>query len=126
MVLLDTDVLIDVQKGHPPAVAWFTALTDVPSVAGLVVIELIQGARDARQVREAQKLVAAFPVVWPTASDGQRALVDFATFHLSHSLGLLDAMIGHTAVGLNATLYTFNQKHYRVIAGLVIAQPYVR
>ncbi len=38
MDLLDTDVLIDVQPGHPPALAWFAALTDLPAVPGFVIM----------------------------------------------------------------------------------------
>ena len=45
MDLLDTDVLIDIQRGHAPAVAWFASLADLPSVPGFVVMELIQDAK---------------------------------------------------------------------------------
>jgi predicted nucleic acid-binding protein len=48
VLVLDTAVLIDVQRGHAAALAWFAGLTDVPSVPGTVVMELIQGAKDAR------------------------------------------------------------------------------
>ena len=44
----------------------------------------------------------------------------------AHGLGLLDALIAACAVGLSATLFTFNDKHYRVVPGLVTAQPYTR
>jgi predicted nucleic acid-binding protein len=123
--VLDTDVF-DVQRGHPQALAWFAGLTDQPSVPGFVVMELIQDAQNARQVRDALRLAAPLPVVWPTAADCQRAPADFATFHVSQGLGLLDALIGACAVGLSATLCTFNVKHYRVIPGLTILEPYIR
>ncbi len=126
MLLLDTDILIDVQRGHAPAVAWFSGLTDVPSVPGFVVMELIQDAQNARQLRAVRRLVAPLPVVWPTETDCQRALSDFATYHLSHGLGLLDALIAACAVGRAATLCTFNVRHYRVVPGLTTAQPYTR
>jgi predicted nucleic acid-binding protein len=122
----DTDVLIDVQRKHPPAVAWFTALTQMPSVPGLAVMELYQDARNARELREARRLVAPMPVVWPTEADCRKALVDFTRFHLSHNLGLIDSLIAATAVGLGAELATFNAKHYRVVPGLVTVQPYKR
>jgi predicted nucleic acid-binding protein len=53
-------------------------------------------------------------------------LSDFTAYHLSHGLGLLDALIAACAVGHSATLYTFNVKHYQVVPGLVTAQPYTR
>jgi predicted nucleic acid-binding protein len=126
MDLVDTDVMIDVQRGHPPALAWFAGLTDLPAVPGLVVMELIQDARNAREVRQALALVAPLRIVWPTEVDCARALSDFTVYHLSHGLGLLDALIAACAVGLSATLCTFNVKHYRVVPGLVTAQPYIR
>ncbi len=126
MYLLDTDVLIDIQRGKPTAVAWFSQLSDLPVVPGYVVMELIQGAQNAGEVRQVLKLTAPLPVVWPTVIDCNRALADFTVYHLSHNLGLIDALIAACAVGLSATLCTFNVKHYRVIAGLQIAQPYIR
>lgn len=126
MFVLDTDVLIDIQRGHPPALAWFRALTDLPSIPGLVIMELIQDAHNIRQVRQALKLVAPLPVVWPTEADCNRALSDFTAYHLSHNLGVIDALIAACAIGLSATLCTFNVKHYRVIPGLAITQPYTR
>ena len=89
-------------------------------------MELIQDARNAREVRRALKLVAPFRIVWPTEADCTRALSDFAAYHVSKGLGLLDALIAACAIGLSATLYTFNAKHYRAVPGLITAQPYKR
>jgi predicted nucleic acid-binding protein len=126
MYLLDTDVVIDIQRGHAPAVAWFGTLSELPSIPGLVVMELVQDAQNARQVRKAMKLIAPLPVVWPTETDCKRALSDFIAYHLSHNLGLLDSLIAACAISLSATLCTFNVKHYRVVPGLQTAQPYQR
>ena len=126
MYLLDTDILIDIQRGHPPAVSWFSALKEIPSISGIVVMELVQDAKNAGQVQKALKLLSPLPVVWPTEADCNRALSDFTKFHLSHSLGLLDSMIAATAVGLGATLWTFNAKHYKAVPGLVLEKPYTR
>lgn len=93
MYLVDTDVLVDIQRGHTPAIAWFASLTTLPSVPGFVVMELVQDAQNAQQVRQALKLVAPLPVVWPAEADCSRALADFTAYNLSHGLGLLDALI---------------------------------
>ncbi|MFN8490320.1 MAG: hypothetical protein U0350_22220 [Caldilineaceae bacterium] len=126
MVVLDTDVLIDIQRGNTSALAWFSQLTELPAVPGFVMMELIQDAQNAHQVRQVLKLVAPLPIIWPTEVDGNRALNDFTSYHLSHSLGLLDALIASCAVGLSAPLCTFNVKHYRVVPGLQIMRPYNR
>ena len=126
MYLLDTDVLIDIQREHTPALTWFAGLIELPAVPGFVIMELIQDAQNAGQVHQALKLVAPLPVMWPTAADCQRALTDFTSYHLSHNLGLLDALIAACAIGSSATLCTFNLKHYRMVPGLGVAQPYAR
>jgi len=63
------DILIDIQRGHSRALAWFASVADVPSVPGLAVMELIQNAQNSHQVRQALKLVAPLPIVWPTEVD---------------------------------------------------------
>lgn len=126
MYLLDTDVLIDIQRGYQPAVNWFATLETIPSVPGFVVMELIQGATNVQQVRQALKLVAPLTIVWPSEADCNRALSDFTAYHLSHNLGLLDSLIAACALGLSATLCTYNARHYQVVSGLKLEQPYNR
>lgn len=126
MYLLDTDVLIDIQRGHVPAIAWFANLSEVPSIPGFVVMELIQDAQNKQQVRKVLQLVAPLPVIWPAETDCARALSDFTAYHLSHRVGLIDALIAACAIGHGFVLCTFNTKHYRVIPGLNIEQPYNR
>ncbi|MFN6571663.1 PIN domain-containing protein [Dendronalium sp. ChiSLP03b] len=117
MYLLDTDILIDIMRGHATAIAWFASLTEVPSVPGFVVMKLIQDAKNTQRVRNALKLVAPLPVIWSTEAD---------SYHLLDNLGLLDALIAACAVGREAMLCTFNVKHYRAIPSLSTAQPYTR
>lgn len=126
MDLLDTDVLIDVQRRHPPAIEWFANLTDLPAVPGYVVMELIQDARNQREVHNALKLVSPLQIVWPVVADCTQALANYAAHHHPHGLALIDALIAATAQGLNASLLTFNEKHYRPIADLKTKQPYSR
>jgi predicted nucleic acid-binding protein len=83
-------------------------------------------AQDARQVRQAMKLVAPLPVVSLTEADCLQALSNFTAYHLSHGLGLLDSLIAACAVGRSAILCTFNKKHYRMVPGLKTEQPYVK
>ncbi len=124
MNLLDTDILIDIQRRYPPAVEWFSTLVELPGIPGFVAMELVQGTQNRQEVRQVQRLIAPLPIVWPNEQACAMALSNYARLHLSHRLGLLDALIAACAIQESATLCTFNQKHYRSVPGLQTIQPY--
>jgi hypothetical protein len=127
MVLLDTDIMIDLLRKYPPALAWLASLDDEEiGLPGFVVMELIQGCKNKLEQEKIEKTLAAYSVVWPSSETCDEALSMFAQFYLSHSLGLLDALIGETAVGINLPIHTFNQKHYAPISNLKTVQPYAK
>lgn len=126
MLILDTDILIDVQRGHHPAIEWLTSLSDEIGIAGFTAMELIQDARNTKEVSLAQKLVQPFTIVWPSLADCDVALELFAKKHGSDGIGLLDSLIACTAMGINAELATFNVRHFRAITELRTVQPYTR
>ncbi|WP_423224844.1 type II toxin-antitoxin system VapC family toxin [Candidatus Amarolinea aalborgensis] len=128
MILLDSDVLIDLLRKHPPAAAWFGTLPEDEEVAvsGYVVMELIQGCRNKVEQDRVQRALASYGVVWLSEADCDAALGVFAAFRLSHNAGLLDVLIGQTAIALGEPLHTFNQKHYRFIPGIQTVQPYAK
>lgn len=125
MILLDTDVMIDLLRQYPPAVAWLDSLGEEEIVLpGFVLMELIQGCRNKAEQRKVERKLGAYGVVWPSPETCDEALSVFTRYHLSHRLGILDALIGQMAVALNLPLYTFNQKHYAAIPNLKTVQPY--
>ncbi len=126
MRLLDTDVLVDIRRGFAPAVQWYTSLTERPSVPGFVAMELVVGCWDKRELLRLQKFLVGIPIVWPSEVDCQRGLEHLRDYKLSHSLGLIDALIAATAIGQGATLCTFNVKHFSAVPGLATEQPYSR
>lgn len=127
MVLVDSDVMVDVLRRHPPALDWLGDLgSEIVSVPGLVAMELINGCRNRDEQRRVEAALAPFDLYWPDAQDCAHAFDNFAQYHLSHNVGLLDSLIAATAIGLGVSLATFNQKHYDAIVGLQTIQPYVR
>ena len=127
MILLDTDVMIDLLRRHPPAMVWIESVRrEAIGLPGLVVMELLQGCRSSDEQHHLEAKVRPFVLHWPDRADCARALTDFSAFWLSHHLGLLDSLIAETAVGLGAEMATFNVKHYRVVRALRCFQPYER
>ena len=128
MRLLDTDVVIDLMRGFPPAVSWFESLAnqEAPALPGFVVMELICGCRNAAEVNALKDSLRPFKIYWPGELDLDEALLDLWNFRLSHGLKILDALIARCASAHGATLYTFNTKDFSFISGLNIEQPYSR
>lgn len=125
MILLDTDVMIDLLRGYPPAVAWLGSLeAEEILLPGYVVMELIQGCTNRVEQQRVEEKLKACEIIWPSPEMCEQALSVFSQYHLSHNLGILDALIGQIAVSLDMPLYTFNQKHYAAIPGLRFVQPY--
>ena len=126
MSLIDSDALIDLLRGQPEAVNWLQSQNEPLRIPGYVAIEIIQGCRDSRELRQVQKLVGKFEVVWGASAGLQAGLSTLAPYVLSHGLGGFDLLIASVALELNATLYTFNHKHFGHIPELKIAKPYPR
>ena len=127
MILIDTDIMVDVLRRYEPAVAWLDSLgTALIGIPGLVAMELLQSCRDRDEKQQVEALLRPYTLYWPSPLDCARAFEGFSSHHLSHGLGILDALIAETAVGHEAQLATFNEKHYRIVEALSTIQPYAR
>lgn len=127
MLLLDTDVMIDILRNHHPATEWLRQLGEEEiGLPGIVAMELLQGCRNKAEQQQIEVVLRRYQQYWPSQIDCTRAYDTFAQFRLSDGIGLLDALIAETAIGQNIPLATFNEKHYRVIPDLDLIQPYQR
>jgi len=127
MILLDTDVMVDVLRGYEPAIQWLKAAKDDEiGLPGLVAMELLQGCQTKREQRKLEKQLHLFSLFWADEKEFLRAYKDFSAYHLSHRLGLLDVLIAATVREAEAELATFNTKHYSVLKDIKMIQPYER
>lgn len=126
MILLDSDIFIDILRGHAPTEAWFAALPELPQAPGQVVLELLADRRDKQQVRQVQDLLTDLPIVWPSSAACQTVLDHYPDYRLRFNLEPVDALIAACALERQATLSTFNIKHYRLVPGLDVRLPYVK
>ncbi len=125
MVILDTDIVIDCLSIYQPALDWLDSLKlEGIVLPGFVVIELMQGVRNNIEQKRLERKIEIYEIIWPEPEVCDEALSIFSRYHLSHGIGIFDALIGQTAVSLNLPLYTFNQKHYDIIPNLHTMRPY--
>ena len=127
MLLLDSDVMIDLLRQNSSAIYWLESLGDEEILLpGFVVMELLQGCSNKVEMNRLKRTLAPYTVIWPTPDVCDEALEMFSRFYLSHNLGVIDALIGQLSVSLDLPLQTFNDKHYAVIPNIKLSQPYER
>jgi predicted nucleic acid-binding protein len=124
MFLLDTDILVDVRREYEPAIQWLEGLEEKPAISIITSFELLRGCRNKQEQRNVYLLTKELKVIYLNQSICERALSYYTDFHLSHGLGIFDALIAATAVLEGYTLCSFNEKHYRPIRELQRVQPY--
>ncbi len=129
MLLLDTDVMVDLIRSYSPALAWLDeilAAGEKVSLPGFVVMELVQGCRSTEEIRALEKELSHYSVRWPSRATCKRALSAYSRHRLSHGLGMIDSLIGQIAEDQKLPLCTFNKKHFEAIFKIGTLQPYKR
>jgi predicted nucleic acid-binding protein len=120
-MLFDTDVLIWVLRGNANA-ARAVDQADERAISIVTYMELLQGARDKREIRVIKGFLGEFRFGTAPLSEniGHRASIYLLEYGLSISMSLADALVAATAVEGRQTLLTANLRHYRPIRDLAV------
>lgn len=121
MIVLDTTVLIDVFRGHRPALGYLQALEQIPVCSELTRIEVLCGIRHGERDK-AEALLGALRWIGVDEQVARRAGALGRTWRRSHALSTVDLVIAATAKELGADLATSNAEHYPMFDAL--AAPY--
>jgi predicted nucleic acid-binding protein len=121
--LVDTDILIDVLRQHPPAQTWLIQQSSL-GVSSIGWIELLQGTSNKLAQKQAIRVLESFERVELETVDFKWTVEALLKFNLRHSLMGLDALIASVSHRLQVPLYTRNLKHFRPILGNLAQSPY--
>lgn len=120
-MLIDSDVLIWMMRGHIGAAARLQAILPW-RISVVTYIELAQGCRNKLELTQAKKgLSLRQTEILPineTISNRAISLID--QYALSHGLLLADALIAATAQEHGLALLTANVKHFSAIENLAV------
>jgi predicted nucleic acid-binding protein len=118
-MLIDTDVLIWMTRGHAGAAARLQSL-GTWRISAVTYIELVQGCRNKQELARIKKgLAMCNTEVLPiTEAVSDRAMELIEQYALSHSLQLGDALIAATALEHHIPVLTANAKHFSAIQAL--------
>ncbi len=119
-VCLDSDVLIEVQRGNEDALQQLVFAERLGPLAISVVVrmELTIGSRNKEMLARTHKLLRRFQVLPLNEEISVTADALVTQFHLSNGMRLADALIAATALAHDAPLLTRNQRDFRFIPGL--------
>jgi predicted nucleic acid-binding protein len=121
--LVDTDVLVDLTRNNPGAIEFIDRLQNAWSISIITGLELIVGAKNNREVREIDGLLATYAASHITESIERRAYGLLRTYAKSDGLRAFDSLIAATAIEQGLTLVSRNRKHFAMIDGLNLDCP---
>jgi predicted nucleic acid-binding protein len=120
-MLIDTDVLIWMTRGHVGAAARLQTL--VPwRISAVTYMELAQGCRNKDELTRIKNGLALChtEVVPISEAISNRAMHLIDAYAMSHGLQLGDALIAATGLELGRPVFTANAKHFSPVIGLQI------
>lgn len=119
MVLVDTSIWIDYLQKNNTFGEKVTRLIDQGevAVAGLVVAELIQGAKTNKEVKLIRSFIEAFEFLKEGSETWEKAgILSFELRKKGKIIGLADCYLATLALENNLAIFTLD-KHFKEIAG---------
>ncbi|MBM2815023.1 MAG: hypothetical protein HW421_1785 [Ignavibacteria bacterium] len=119
LIILDTDVLIELQKRNEPVVSLVRAIGEKKiAVTKVSVFEMYVGAFNKNELIKIKHFLDKFPKIELYDKIIDLAIELVYEYKLSHSLFINDAIIAASAIYYDLELFTLNIKDYKFIPKL--------
>ena len=121
-VLLDSSIVIDLLRGHQPALEFISGLDAVPAASEITRVEVLRGVRSGER-RMTERLLGTFGWIALDEPIARRAGDLGRRWRASHrGLATADLVIAATTLEHELDLATLNVRHFPMFDGL--APPY--
>jgi predicted nucleic acid-binding protein len=117
IILLDTNVLIEILKGNQSTVQMVESFS-YTAISAITVMELYYGALNKAELKQLEKFVALFQVLHLEEQISMKSEHLIKTFAKSHNLDIPDSLIASTALVNGYKFFTYNIKDFRFIDNL--------
>ena len=119
MILLDTNILIEVFKGNSEIInTVYEAGPESLALSSITAMELYCGALNKLELQRIRKQLGAFHLVHISNLISETAIQLIERYAKSHHLQIPDALIAATALSTQSELLTLNVRDFKFIAGL--------
>ena len=118
IVLLDTNILIDILKGNTNTIERVQSFDAELSISSISVMELYYGAINKAELNKLEKFVSLFQIIQLNENISVHATKLIKSYAKSHNLDIPDSLIASTAITNECRLFTHNLKDFRYIDSL--------
>ena len=122
--ILDTTVLVHLQRKYQPALTWFNQQNIVFAITSITWMEAMIGVANKQMQERLLTFLDGFNLLNVTSEDQQWAMERIKQLQFSHHPRINDTLIAAVAHRLQVPLYTHNLKHMKPLIGSLAAQPY--
>ena len=118
MIVLDTNILIEILKGNEKTINKVKSFTDTLCISSISVMELYYGALNKVELNKLEKFVSLFYIVHLSENISKTSTKLIKQYAKSHSLDIPDSLIASTSLENDAGLLTYNLKDFKYIDGI--------
>jgi len=118
MIVLDTNVLIEILKGNKETTQKVESLTETLCISSITVMELYYGALNKVELNKLEKFVSLFDIIHLNENISKSSTKLIKSYAKSHSLDIPDSLIASTVLESDAVLLTYNLKDFKYIEGM--------
>ena len=120
MILLDTNILIDILKGEQQTIDKVQHFDDTLAISSISVMELYYGALNKAELNKLEKFVSLFQIVQINEHISLHATKLIKKYAKSHTLDIPDSLIASSAIVNHYTLFTHNLKDFKYIENITL------
>jgi predicted nucleic acid-binding protein len=120
MIVLDTNVLIEILKGNDETIKKVESLTDSLCISSISVMELYYGALNKVELNKLEKFVSLFHIIHLNENISKISTKLIKKYAKSYSLDIPDSLIASTTLESDAILFTYNLKDFKYIENLAL------
>ena len=118
MILLDTNILIEILKGKQETIHKVQNLNMTLAISSISVMELYYGALNKVELNQLEKFVSLFNILQLNENISTQATKLVKMYAKSHNLDIPDSLIASTALVNKCKLFTYNVKDFKYIENI--------